>query len=181
MSVVKGFRDLMHGKLTIDSEPGVGSTFTVEIPFGQADERQQQAVLEAKTEGELPDPRYIGQKILLAEDNMLNAEIASELLKTIGFEVDWVENGQQAVERVTGAKPDAYLAVFMDMQMPVMGGVDATRAIRAAGRIDVPIIAMTANTFASDRELCKQVGMNGFVTKPISVKNILAALKACGK
>ncbi len=130
MSVVKGFRDLMHGKLTIDSEPGVGSTFTVEIPFGQADERQQQAVLEAKAEGELPDPRYVGQRILLAEDNMLNAEIASELLKTIGFEVDWVENGQQAVERVTGAK---------------------------------------------------QVGMNGFVTKPISVKNILAALKACGK
>ena len=181
MSVVKGFTDLMHGKLNVESAPGVGSTFTVEIPFGKASDEQRQAVLDAKRGSELPDPRYVGKRILLAEDNALNAEIAMELLKTVGFEVDWVENGRIAADRVIGAEQGRYLAVFMDMQMPVMGGVEATRAIRAAGRLDVPIIAMTANTFASDRERCKQVGMNGFVTKPISVKNILAALKACGR
>ena len=181
MSVVKGFTDLMHGKLSVESAPGVGSTFTVEIPFAKANEQQRRAVLDAKNEGELPDPRYLGKDILLVEDNELNAEIAAELLQTIGFEVEWVDNGQKAVERIAQTERGHYFAVFMDMQMPVMGGVDATRAIRASGRIDVPIIAMTANTFASDREVCKQVGMSGFVTKPISVKDILAALKACGK
>ena len=181
MSVVKGFTDLMHGRLTVESEPGVGSTFTVEIPFGKASEEQRRSVMDAKKESELPDPHYVGRSVLLVEDNELNAEIATELLQTIGFEVDWVDNGQRAVERVAATEKGHYFAIFMDMQRPVMGGVDATRAIRASGRLDVPIIAMTANTFASDREVCRQAGMTGFVTKPVSIKNILAALNACGK
>ena len=116
---------------------------------------------------------------LLAEDNALNAEIAVELLQSIGLKVDWAEDGQKAVEMFEKSAPGSYFAVFMDMQMPVMDGVEATRRIRASDRPDhdVPIFAMTANTFAADRKKCYDAGMSGYIPKPIDLETITHVLE----
>ena len=113
------------------------------------------------------------------EDNALNAEIATELLQSIGLQVDWADNGAIGVERYRASKTGEYFAVFMDMQMPVMDGVEATKEIRHSSRSDndVPIFAMTANTFASDKKNCRDAGMDGFIPKPVSIQDITDTLK----
>ena len=178
MSVVKGFTDLMGGKLTINSELGKGSVFIVEIPFETASDEECQLVLASMADEEQEHPEYVGRKILLVEDNALNAEIAIELLSTIGLQVDWAENGEIGLEKYEASKQYEYFAVFMDIQMPVMDGVTATKRIRLSNREDnhIPIFAMTANTFASDRKNCHEAGMNGYIAKPVSVKDIESAL-----
>ena len=178
MAVVKGFVDLMNGTLEIESEPGKGSTFIVEVPFEKATPAQRMRVLNPPHKQENAGEEFTGKKALLAEDNSLNAEIAIELLQTMGLTIDWVENGAIAVNRLNNSKPGEYFAVFMDMQMPVMDGVEATRQIRASSHPDhnLPIFAMTANTFASDRQRCFDAGMSGYIPKPISVSEISTVL-----
>ena len=182
MSVVKGFTELMGGTLHVESELGKGSTFTVEIPFPAASQQERQMLACSAAEESDRPVDYTGRKVLLAEDNALNAEIAMELLKTVGLSVDWVEDGAQAVRRYEASQPGEYFVIFMDMQMPVMDGVTATQQIRQSGRSDcnVPIFAMTANTFASDRQRCREAGMNGYIAKPISVKDLEKALGSLG-
>ena len=120
-----------------------------------------------------------GKRVLLAEDNALNAEIASELMQDLGLSVDWAENGAAAVEKLESSEPDTYYAVFMDMQMPVMDGVAATLKIRTSRHADhgIPIIAMTANTFAEDRKRALDVGMNDHVAKPIDMNVLIPTLE----
>lgn len=178
MSVVKGFTDLMGGTLDIYSHEGHGSTFVVSIPFAEADDAQRAAVLAPHKTGETTAD-FTGKRVLLAEDNALNAEIAVELLQSIGLKVDWAEDGQKAVGMFEKSAPGSYFAVFMDMQMPVMDGVEATRRIRASDRPDhdVPIFAMTANTFAADRKKCYDAGMSGYIPKPIDLETITHVLE----
>ena len=178
MSVVKGFTDLMGGTLDIYSHEGHGSTIVVSIPFAEADDAQRAAVLAPHKTGETTAD-FTGKRVLLAEDNALNAEIAVELLQSIGLKVDWAEDGQKAVEMFEKSAPGSYFAVFMDMQMPVMDGVEATRRIRASDRPDhdVPIFAMTANTFAADRKKCYDAGMSGYIPKPIDLETITHVLE----
>ena len=178
MSVVKGFTDLMNGTLKIDSVPGEGSTFVIDIPFAPATEEQITELRQAAESKDDEAETYSGKLVLLAEDNELNAEIAMELLQTIGLTVDWAENGQIALDKFEASKPGQYFAVFMDMQMPVMDGIEATKRIRASSHPDhtVPIFAMTANTFASDRKKCFDAGMTGYIAKPISLTEITTTL-----
>lgn len=180
MSVVKGFTDLMHGKLSIQSEPGKGSTFIVEIPFEESSPKQRESVLKIVTEESQPQMDFNGKKVLLVEDNALNAEIAEELLTSLGFFVEWAENGKVALEKYQRSEKNEYFVIFMDMQMPVMDGVEATRQIRATEREDheVPIIAMTANAFANDQRICMEAGMNAYITKPITIKEIEEAVNS---
>lgn len=178
MSVVKGFTDLMHGTLHIESELGKGSVFTVEIPFKEASQEQCQAVLHPVMSEEESYEKFNGKRVLLVEDNALNAEIATELLQSIGLIVDWAENGKEGVERFEASEVNTYFAVFMDMQMPVMDGIEATKLIRGSNRedSDIPVFAMTANTFASDRKRCQEAGMTGYIPKPVNIKDIEGTL-----
>ena len=115
----------------------------------------------------------------MAEDNDLNYEVASELLAMQGISCDRAENGAACVERFQHAPEGTYNAILMDMQMPVMDGVEATRRIRASDRPDhdVPIFAMTANTFAADRKKCYDAGMSGYIPKPIDLETITHVLE----
>ncbi len=119
--------------------------------------------------------------MLVVEDNLLNLEIATELIQGLGADVDQAINGQKAVNAMANAPEGYYDLVFMDMQMPVMGGVEATRAIReqerAGGREPVPIVAMTANAFNEDRERALAAGMDGFMTKPIDLAKLKRILE----
>ena len=183
MSLVKGFTERMGGTLRVESKKGEGSTFVVEIPFAEATPEQRQAIAAQAQSRETGKVSFAGKKVLLAEDNALNAEIAYELLKSVGFAIDWAEDGRHAVDTFASSEVGEYYAIFMDMQMPVMDGLEATRAIRACGRpdADVTIIAMTANTFAADKEKCAEAGMTGYVSKPIDVNSIVAALKKASR
>jgi signal transduction histidine kinase/CheY-like chemotaxis protein len=120
-----------------------------------------------------------GKKILLAEDNEINWEIANELLTAMGLELDWAENGQICLEKFRQSDIRHYDAVLMDVRMPVMNGYEATRAIRASGRedADIPIIAMTADAFSEDVKKCLDAGMNAHVAKPIDVKEVCRQLE----
>ena len=173
MSVVKGFTELMGGTLTVQSKLGEGSTFIVDLPLAPASETDREAVLHPPV-NETEEANYTDKEVLLVEDNALNAEIATELLKTIGLSVDWAENGKLGVEKYEASALNQYFAVFMDMQMPVMDGIEATKQIRSSSRADhdLPIFAMTANTFSSDRDLCKEAGMNGYISKPVAIKEL---------
>ncbi len=125
-------------------------------------------------------PDFTGRRLLVAEDNALNWEITSELLSTVGFTLDWAENGRQCVEMFRDSAAGSYDAILMDLRMPVMNGYEATAAIRAEDRPDaaeIPIIAMTADAFAEDIQKCLECGMNCHVPKPLDLPELLRTLQ----
>ena len=118
-------------------------------------------------------------RLLLVDDNAVNREIAAMILKEYGFELDTAENGKIALDMVSATAPGYYRAILMDVQMPVMGGYEATRAIRAldnAERASVPVIAMTANAFTEDINEAKEAGMNAHISKPLDVDQLAGTL-----
>ena len=122
---------------------------------------------------------YSKSRVLLVEDNELNAEIAEEILRTTGIDVEHVWNGAEAVDRMGECEDGYYDLIFMDIQMPMMNGYDATRAIRAMNRDycrKIPIVAMTANAFAEDVQAAKTVGMNEHIAKPLELKILIKTL-----
>ncbi|MDD6565070.1 MAG: response regulator, partial [Clostridiales bacterium] len=135
-----------------------------------------------KNEQDRPDTNtFSGKRILLAEDNELNREIALELLKEYGFCIDTAENGAEAVKKVTASKPGDYDMVIMDIQMPIMNGYEATKQIRALENTElsgIPILAMTANAFDEDRKAAEECGMNGFLSKPIIMDEIISVVNS---
>ncbi len=127
----------------------------------------------------LVEQQFAGKRILLAEDNDLNWEIAQEILTSAGFSVEWAENGQLCVEKFQASKEGTYDLILMDIRMPVMNGYEASKAIRALERGDagLPIIAMTADAFSEDIQHCLDCGMNAHIAKPIDVPKLVAQLK----
>ena len=166
---------MMGGELLVKSRPGEGSTFyfTITLPFGEA---VPEPKLEARADGHILE----GLSVLMAEDNDLNAEIATELLKMQGAKVCRAENGAVAVERFRTSRPDEFKVILMDVQMPEMDGMEAARAIRLLSRPDaasIPIIAMTANTFQEDVDAACAAGMTDFLPKPLDVEHLYHVLQ----
>jgi signal transduction histidine kinase/CheY-like chemotaxis protein len=182
MSITKSIVDLMGGKIEVESEEGKGSTFVVTAEFQLADQLATAVTGIASAQSAqnaLPD--YSDKHVLLVEDNELNREIAIALLSETGMTIDCAADGIEAVETMQRAQDDQYDLILMDIQMPRMDGYAATRAIRAMSnskKASVPIVAMTANAFAEDRETALNTGMNGHIAKPIDMNNVARVLNA---
>lgn len=168
MPIVKRLLEQMNGTIEVESKKGVGTKFVVTIPHKIATESSYTESVEVHDDL-MKNHNY---HILLAEDNNLNAEIAIELLKRIGFVVDWAENGAICIEKLKAARAGAYDLILMDVQMPVMGGYEAANAIRNLEdekKASLPILAMTANAFEEDKIEARNNGMNGHIAKPINM------------
>lgn len=173
MAITKSLVDMMGGTIVVHSAEGEGSEFVVDLQFEVCKS------LEAMTAPEEVPMDFTGKRILLAEDNELNQQIALAILEEVGFDVDVAINGLEAVDMLQKASDGYYDVVLMDIQMPVMDGYEATRRIRALddeGKAAIPIIAVTANAFEEDRESIYDAGMNAHLPKPYEIPKMMATL-----
>lgn len=176
MAICKQLTDLLDGKIWFESEKGKGTTFVVEVPI-RLNQKQLFEDEEKKASSKL-----LGKKVLIVEDNALNAEITQLILEQSGVITDIAENGKLAVDQFFASAPGEYKAILMDIMMPIMNGYEATRKIRALEREDaktIPIIAMSANAFQEDIRESKAAGMNKHLAKPINEKKLLSVIEEC--
>ncbi|MGN1093930.1 MAG: response regulator, partial [Candidatus Neoclostridium sp.] len=177
MAIVNKLVNLMGGTIAVESKIGKGTKFTVTLPhriaLGGKDEQNANIATEYDAES------FKGKRILLAEDNELNAEIALTILKEAGFEVECASDGVVCVDMLEKADAGYYDLILMDIQMPNMDGYKATRTIRLLAdkrKANIPVVAMTANAFDEDRKNAYKAGMNGHIAKPINVNELFATI-----
>ena len=174
LRIVKSFVDLMNGDISVKSEPGKGTCFTVEISCRKIPEEELQQQMEDQPE----NVSLAGRRLLLAEDNGLNAEIAMTILQDADAEVELAADGKIAVDKLQDVPAGYYDAILMDIQMPNMNGYEATKAIRKLTdeRAKIPIIAMTANAFEEDRQAALAAGMDDYVAKPVEISELFRTI-----
>ena len=174
LRIVKSFVDLMNGDISVKSEPGKGTCFTVEISCRKIPEEELQQQMEEQPE----NVSLAGRRLLLAEDNGLNAEIAMTILQDADAEVELAADGKIAVDKLKDVPVGYYDAILMDIQMPNMNGYEATKAIRKLTdeRAKIPIIAMTANAFEEDRQAALAAGMDDYVAKPVEISELFRTI-----
>lgn len=177
LSIIKSMIELMGGSIQVESRQGIGTKFTVDLSFDMASKEEVYGSRNAIKTSAIHTIK--GKRILIAEDNELNAEIAKTVLEDVGALVTRVEDGQQAVELFKEKPAGTFDAILMDLMMPIMDGYTATREIRSLERSDsktIPIIAMTANAFQEDAEKCIAVGMNAHLAKPLDVEKVMITI-----
>ena len=182
MAITKNIVDMMGGTVEVQTEQGKGTEFTVRLPLRIRPAHRRVEKIPELEGPVLPAARadFRDRRILLVEDNELNSEIAAEILSQYGFQVDTAKNGAEAVEKVQHSKPGDYDLVLMDVQMPVMNGYEATTRIRGLSDpalAKITIFAMTANAFEEDKRKALECGMDGFLSKPIVVEELIGTLQ----
>lgn len=179
LAICSSLLKLMNGKMTINSEPDKGSEFILWLKLPVADYAEEQDI--SSDTGESSDGRLDGYSLILAEDNELNAEIAAFLLEERGALICKVQNGKEALLAFINKPAKTYQAILMDVQMPEMNGLEATQAIRRSGHAqakDIPIIGLSANVFQQDIHQAMETGMNGYVSKPVDIKELVRVIKS---
>ena len=177
LPIIKSMIELMGGSIQVESRQGIGTKFTVDLSFDMASEEEIYGSQNTIKTSAIHTIK--GKRILIAEDNELNAEIAKTVLEDVGALVTRVEDGQQAVELFKEKPEGTFDAILMDLMMPVMDGYTATKEIRSLERSDsktIPIIAMTANAFQEDAEKCIAVGMNAHLAKPLDIEKVMITI-----
>ncbi len=175
MAITKSIIDLMGGTVTVNTAPGKGTEFIVNVTFAKGDETALVSSKQESAEDAAQEVDFTKMRLLLVDDIMINREIAAKILRKFGFTVDIAENGREAVDKVAASQAGYYGAVLMDIQMPVMDGYEATAQIRSLPDKElaqVPIVAMTANAFSEDVQKAHDSGMNGHVAKPINIDEL---------
>ncbi len=178
MAITKFLVDLMKGTIEVDSTPGLGTEFRVRLSFGVCSDEELTDLREEK-KAQAGDTDLRGKRILLTEDVEINREIASMMLEELGLLVETANNGREAVDKLSSGPAGYFDAVLMDIQMPVMNGYEAARAIRSLPDpvlSSIPIIALTADAFREDQQKAADAGMNDHIAKPIEVSRLREAL-----
>ena len=178
MAITKSIVEMMGGTIDVVSKLGKGTEFIVNVDFPLVEDIPEEK--EEKTNKNVKSALdFTKMKLLLVEDNMVNREIASLILTEFGFQLDTAENGKEALDKVAASKPGDYQAILMDIQMPIMNGYEASKAIRQLDNkelANIPIIAMTANAFNEDIQTAKEAGMNSHIAKPIDIQKMIETL-----
>ena len=179
LSITKSIIDMMGGTIEVLTAPGSGTEIILRLKFRLAEEEDIPAPKQIESQDKPVD--FSNKRLLLVEDNLVNLEIANMILTQMGFSVETAENGKIALDKIASSEPGYYDAVLMDIQMPVMDGYTATKAIRALDNrklADIPILAMTANAFQEDVQTALDAGMQAHIAKPVDVDKLTDALKS---
>ncbi|MBP1565190.1 MAG: response regulator [Oscillospiraceae bacterium] len=180
MAIAKNIIDLMNGTVKVVTESGKGTEFIISLKFKVQKKSPQKPKPKKNLDLKSTQKIFEGKRVLLVEDNELNREIAENILKKFGFCVETANDGSEAVEKVKLSEKDIYDIILMDVHMPVMDGHEATKQIRCLENKTLaytPIVAMTANAFKEDKLAAEKCGMNGFISKPINIDNLISSLR----